>query len=280
MRWNARQFEWDLSQRCLIMGIVNVTPDSFSDGGRYLDTEAALTHARRLVDEGADILDIGGESTRPGADPVGVDEECRRVLPAIEALAKEFPQVALSIDTSKAAVARSATEAGAAIINDVTGLKGDPDMAGVAADCGAGLVLMHMQGEPRTMQAAPVYKNAVAEIAAFLECQGCLAVEAGVARECLAFDPGIGFGKGLDHNLQILKRLDAFQCYGQPVLLGVSRKSFIGKLLGEDEIEMRQWPTIALTSHAVEQGVRIVRVHDVLPNVQATRMTEAIVRAT
>ena len=161
MRWNARQFEWDLSRRCLVMGIVNVTPDSFSDGGRYLDTQAALVHARRLVAEGADILDIGGESTRPGADPVGVDEECRRVLPAIEVLVKEFPHVALSIDTSKAAVARAATEAGAAIINDVTGLMGDPEMVHVVADVGAGLVLMHMQGEPRTMQAARIsWRNA------------------------------------------------------------------------------------------------------------------------
>ncbi len=279
MLWNARQFEWDLSRRCLIMGIVNVTPDSFSDGGRYLDTEAALAHARRLVVEGADILDIGGESTRPGADPVGVEEECRRVLMAIEVLAKEFPQVALSIDTSKAAVARAAIEAGAAIINDVTGLKGDSEMPSVAADCGAGLVLMHMQGEPRTMQASPTYEDVIGEIAAFLECQGQLAMEAGVARQCLAFDPGIGFGKGLEHNLQILKRLDAFQCYGQPVLLGVSRKSFMGKLLGEDGIEARYWSTVALTSQAVEQGASIVRVHDVLPNVQAARMTEAILQA-
>ena len=272
-------WQWDLSQRCLIMGILNVTPDSFSDGGQFVDLDQAVAHAKAMVDEGADILDIGGESTRPGAQPVGALEERDRVIPVIEAILSELPDVTLSIDTSKASVAGAAMARGAHIINDITGLTGDPDMASIAASAGAGLVLMHMRGQPRTMQAAPNYEDAVSEVRAFLECQGRLAIDAGVAEVCLAYDPGIGFGKALQHNLQILKHLDAFQIDERPVLLGVSRKSFIGKVLETSRMEARKWPTVALTSHAIERGVRIVRVHDVLPNAQAARMTEAILRA-
>ena len=279
MRWKARQFDWDLSHRCLIMGILNVTPDSFSDGGQFLDLSTAVDHAAAMVAEGADILDIGGESTRPGAVPVDADEECRRVLPVIRALAQAFPKVALSIDTSKARVALESIDAGAHIINDVTGLLGDPEMATAAAETGAGLVIMHMKGKPRTMQASPSYQDAVGEVQAFLKCQGQVAVDAGVDQACLAFDPGIGFGKALEHNLQLLQRLEAFQIIGQPVLLGVSRKSFMGTVTASTSLDTRKWPTVALTSHAIEQGVRIVRVHDVLPNAQAARMTEAILQA-
>ncbi len=261
------------------MGILNVTPDSFSDGGRFLARDAALDQARAMVREGADILDVGGESTRPGAESVGVDEEMRRVIPVIEAIVKEFPETAVSVDTSKAPVAEAAVAAGAQIINDVTGLTGDSGMVRVAAESKAGLVLMHMQGEPRTMQAAPAYEDPVAEVRAFLECQGRLAMEGGVEQCRLAFDPGIGFGKALSHNLQILHRLDAFQLWDCPVLLGASRKSFIARVLGVEEMEARYWPTVALTAYAVEQGVRIVRVHDVLPNRQAARMIEAVRQA-
>lgn len=260
------------------MGILNVTPDSFSDGGRFMDRDQALQQAERMVLEGADILDIGGESTRPGAAEVAAEEEQSRVIPIIRALRKAHPDTALSIDTSKAAVAEAAIEAGAEIINDVTGLVGDPAMAGVAAATGAGLVLMHMKGVPRTMQVAPKYDDPVAEVREFLEGQGRRAHEAGVAHEHLVFDPGIGFGKGLEHNLQLLKHLDQFGIGGRPVLLGASRKSFISKVLETElnDLESRYWPTVALTAHAVGQGVRVVRVHDVKPNKEAARMMEAV----
>lgn len=279
MIWRARNLEWDLSHRCLIMGILNVTPDSFSDGGQFLDEEAALRHARVMVEQGADILDIGGESTRPGAKPVGEEEEKARVLPVIRAILSEFPSAVVSIDTSKAPVAEAAIAAGACIINDVTGLKADPGMARVAAAGKAGLVLMHMKGQPRTMQVAPVYEDVLAEVGTFLEEAIVRAMEAGVEETCLAVDPGIGFGKTQQHNLEILRHLDAFGIRGRPVLLGVSRKSFMAKILETDCLKARRWPTVALTSYAIERGARIVRVHDVLPNVQAARMTEAILKA-
>ena len=261
------------------MGILNVTPDSFSDAGRYLHPDKALAHASDLVDQGADIVDFGGESTRPGASPVSAGEEADRVLPVIEAFLAEFPEVPVSIDTSKASVARAAVRAGARIINDVTGLTGDPEMIHVAASTGAGIVVMHMRGRPQTMQRAPRYRDVLREVRAFLLCQGRRAIEAGLAKECLAFDPGLGFGKTLDHNLQILKHLGAFGFWQRPVLLGASKKSFIGKVLQSDCLATRKWPTVALTSYAIEQGARIIRVHDVRPNVQAARMTEAILRA-
>lgn len=280
MKWRAREREWDLSRRGLIMGILNVTPDSFSDGGRFLDVAAALDHARSMVREGADILDIGGESTRPGATPVGEEEERKRVLPVVEALVAEFPEVALSVDTTKSGVATAALQAGAHIVNDISGLTGDPAMGRVAAEHGAGVVLMHMQGKPRTMQMAPRYEDVIAEVRDFLGRQAEVAVAAGLSREQLVFDPGIGFGKALEHNLEILRCLEAFQLLGgQRLLLGVSRKSFIGKLLGSAEMEARKWPTVALTAHGMECGVRIFRVHDVRPNVHAVRMTEAILVA-
>ncbi len=275
MIWKTAHRTFDLTRRGLIMGVLNVTPDSFSDGGQFTGPDAAVARARMMEADGADIIDIGGESTRPGAAAVPAEEELRRILPVVRAV-REATGCAISIDTMKAAVAAAACAAGAEIINDISGCRFDPDMAAVAAAAGAGLVLMHMRGNPQTMQIDPVYHDVVAEVQAGLrESQG-LALAAGNARECLVFDPGIGFGKSLDHNLAILRRLEAFGLEGRPVLLGVSRKSFIGRILGSSDPADRAWPTVALTSWAREKGARILRVHDVRENVQALRMTEAI----
>jgi dihydropteroate synthase len=260
------------------MGIVNVTPDSFSDGGLHATTDAAVAHALRLADEGADIIDIGGESTRPGAAPVSSADEIARVLPVLKAL-RPLTSAALSIDTMKADVAAAAIAAGADIINDVSGLSFDPLMAATAAASKAGLVLMHMQGTPRTMQLRPGYSDAIAEISDALRHAMNLATAAGVHPDAIALDPGIGFGKRLEDNLAILRHPDAFSLDGRPVLLGVSRKSFIGQLTGSPTPASRDWPTVALTSLARERGARILRVHDVLPNAHALRMTEAILAA-
>lgn len=257
------------------MGIVNVTPDSFSDGGLFATVDAALLHARRLIAEGAAIIDVGGESTRPGAAEVEEAEELRRVLPVISRLAAEFPDLILSVDTCKAAVAEAAVAAGARVINDVRGFR-DPEMISVAAGSGAGVVVMHMQGTPRTMQSDPVYTDLHGEITAFFRERLGALLSAGVAVEAIVFDPGIGFGKTLAHNLAILRDLDRFTVDDRPILLGVSRKSFLAKLTGSDRIEDRAWGTVAVTSHAREQGVRLHRVHEVKANLEALRMTEAI----
>lgn len=257
------------------MGIVNVTPDSFSDGGRFLDTGRAVEHALELISEGADILDIGGESTRPGAEPVAEAEEIRRVIPVIRAL-RAVTQTLISIDTMKASVARAALEAGADIINDVTGLRGDPAMLRVAADSDAGLVVMHMIGTPQTMQKQPEYSHVVREVQDYFTARlHCLEHE-GIDTQRVVLDPGFGFGKTLEHNLDLMRGLPELMAAGRPLLVGVSRKSMIARLIESDDIEDRDWPTVALTSHAREQGARIVRVHEVRPNVQAMRMTEAI----
>ena len=274
MTWKTPRRTLDLTQRGLIMGVLNVTPDSFSDGGSYFDPDIAVARAAEMESEGADILDIGGESTRPGAEAVSLKEELRRVIPVVRAV-RARTQCLISIDTMKSAVAAAAIEAGADIINDISGLRADPDMAAIAAGTGAGLVLMHMQGTPRTMQDQPVYQDVVNEIQASLRLCMDAALTAGVAREAIVLDPGIGFGKALEHNLTILRRLEAFSLDGRPVLLGVSRKSFIGKITGSAD---RKWPTVALSSYAREKGVRILRVHDVKENVQALRMTEAILK--
>ena len=278
MIWRARDREWDLSRRSLIMGILNVTPDSFSDGGRYRDRGMAVDHALKMIDEGADIIDIGGESTRPGAPEIPVDDEILRVLPVIESLRKHHSDIAISVDTSKALVAQQAMDAGADIINDVTGLTGDPKMARVAARTRAGLVIMHMQGNPRTMQRSPRYPQGVAKhIRDFLAGQIRAAAEAGIPVDRLALDPGIGFGKTLAHNCEILRRLEvAFRDLDRPLLLGASRKSFIGAILNTSDLSDRHWPTVALTALAIERGARILRVHAVRDNVHAARMTEAI----
>ena len=273
MIWETRGRTFDFTRRGAVMGILNVTPDSFSDGGSWLDVAAAVAHAEQMLAEGAEIIDIGGESTRPGATPVSEAEELRRVLPIIAALAGK---AVISVDTMKPAVAREACAAGAAIINDVGGLR-DPVMLEVAAETGAGVVAMHMLGNPQTMQVAPVYANVVAEVDDFF-CQiMARAVRSGVPAARLVFDPGIGFGKTVEHNLELLRRLPGIGVgMSRPLMLGVSRKSFIGKVLGSARMEDREWPTVALTSYGREHGARIFRVHEVKANVEALRMTEAI----
>jgi dihydropteroate synthase len=255
-----------------IMGVVNVTPDSFSDGGEFLDAEVAIAHARRLVDEGADILDIGGESTRPGAAPVDADEELRRVMPVLEGLAGKT----ISIDTSKAAVAREAIAAGATMVNDVTALRADAEMAGIAADAGVELCLMHMLGDPRTMQKDPRYDDVVDDIKAFLEERMAVAIAGGVAEERILLDPGIGFGKTVDHNLELLRRLDELVAIGRPVVIGTSRKSFLGKITGRDVTE-RVAATLATSVLALERGATVFRVHDVAPTADALAVAAATV---
>ena len=261
LRWNCRGRQIDLAARVQVMGVVNVTPDSFSDGGRFDSTEAAVRHALQLDAEGADILDIGGESSRPGAQAVSTDEELRRVLPVIEQLAGQT-RALLSIDTTKAAVARAAMRAGASVINDISAGRFDPDLLRVAAETGAGLVLMHMQGEPRTMQVAPHYDEVVREVRAELETRTAAALRSGVADEQVVWDPGIGFGKTLDHNLSLLQRLPELANGGRPLLVGLSRKSFLGALTGLP-VQERLAPSLAGLLLAAQRGARIVRVHDV-----------------
>lgn len=275
MIWRIGSRTLDLTHRGLIMGILNVTPDSFSDGGRFSDPSRAVEHALAMVADGADILDIGGESTRPGAEPVSEGEELRRVLPVIHAIRSQS-QVFVSIDTMKASVARAALDAGADIINDVTGLRGDAAMIQLAAETGCGLVAMHMIGDPQTMQNEPRYENVVAEVRSYLEERLCVLTRAGIAAERIVLDPGFGFGKTLEHNLTLLRHLPELWIEERPLLIGVSRKSMIGQVLHSTDIADRYWPTIALTSYAREQGARIIRVHEVKPNAQALRMTEAI----
>jgi dihydropteroate synthase len=258
-----------------LMGIVNVTPDSFSDGGSFLDADAAIAHARTLALEGADILDVGGESTRPGAEPVSAEEELRRVLPVLEGIAASPERPLMSIDTSKASVARAALATGADIVNDVTALRADPAMVEVIADSGSQCCLMHMLGEPRTMQSrvgGPRYNDVVDEVKAFLEDRLSFAVAAGVREELVMLDPGIGFGKTIAHNLELLGRLDELVAIGRPVLVGTSRKSFLGRIAaaaaGEVEpVEVaRRLPgTIATNVLALERGASVFRVHDVAP---------------
>lgn len=257
------------------MGILNVTPDSFSDGGRFAASEAALLQARRMIAEGAAIIDVGGESTRPGAAPVPAAEEILRTRPVIEALRAEWDGW-ISIDTTKAAVAAAALAAGADIVNDVSGLRADPEMAALCATSGCAICVMHRQGTPRTMQQAPHYQDVVAEVCAFFKEREASLSDAGINPLSLCFDPGIGFGKTLEHNLALLRALDRLAPQTRPLLLGLSRKSFIGKLLGDDSMACRDWPTIALTARAREQGVMLHRVHEVRPNLQAIRMVEAI----
>jgi dihydropteroate synthase len=256
-----------------VMGVLNVTPDSFSDGGRFVGPEAALEHARRMVAEGAAIIDIGGESTRPGAEPVAEQEELRRVIPVIEAIAAELSAV-ISIDTRKPVVMEAAVAAGAGMINDVCALRTEGALE-AAARLGVPVCLMHMQGEPRSMQAAPHYDDVVAEIRDFLSERAAACVRAGIARHRLLIDPGFGFGKGLEHNLQLLKHLEVFAALGFPMVVGVSRKSLIGAVLDVAAAE-RLYGSIALAAIAVWQGAAIVRAHDVTATVQAIKMTAAV----
>jgi dihydropteroate synthase len=253
----------------VIMGIVNVTPDSFSDGGLFLDADAAVEHGRRLAAEGAAILDVGGESTRPGADPVPEDEERRRVIPVVERLAADGGDVRLSIDTTKAPVARAAIDAGASIVNDVSAFRFDAELAAVVAEAGSDCCLMHMLGEPRTMQVDPRYDDVVSDVKAFLEERLAFAVAEGVEEERVWLDPGIGFGKTVEHNLELLRRLDEIVAIGRPVVVGTSRKSFLGKLAGGRDEGERVPGTIATNVLALERGATVFRVHDVAQNADA-----------
>jgi dihydropteroate synthase len=257
------------------MGVVNVTPDSFSDGGEFLDPQAAIAHGRQLDSDGAHILDIGGESTRPGAEPVDADEELARVLPVIEGLAGANARI--SIDTTKVEVARRAVEAGASIVNDVSAFRFDPALAELVAQLEVDCCLMHMLGEPRTMQDDPRYDDVVADVKAFLEERMAFAVAAGVPEERIWLDPGIGFGKTLEHNLELLRRLDEIVAIGRPVVVGTSRKSFLGKLTGRGEKE-RLPGTIATNVIALERGARIFRVHDVAEAADALAVAAATLR--
>jgi len=270
----CRQFTFSFPRPTLVMGIVNVTPDSFSDGGRYLDSTAAIAHGVELVRQGADLLDIGGESTRPGASPVPEAEELRRVLPVIEGLAREV-SVPLSVDTRKPAVARAALQAGACLVNDVAANRDDPTMWRVVADAQAGYVCMHMQGTPQTMQLGPVYADVVREVDEFFAERQARLRRAGVADEHVVLDVGIGFGKTVQHNLQLLRGLATFKKHARPLLLGVSRKSFLGHLTGAD-VTARLPGSLAAACWAVTQGVHLIRTHDVAETVQAVRVTEAV----
>jgi dihydropteroate synthase len=259
----------------VLMGVVNVTPDSFSDGGLFLEADAAIEHGRRLAREGAAVLDVGGESTRPGAEPVAEEEERRRVLPVIEGLADAGARI--SIDTTKLAVAREALDAGAEIVNDVSAFRQSPELAGLVAERGAGCCLMHMLGEPRTMQEDPRYDDVVSEVKGFLEERLAFALDSGVAEERIWLDPGIGFGKTVAHNLELLRRLDEIVAIGQPVVVGTSRKSFLGKLTGGRPEDERLPGTIATNVLALERGASVFRVHDVAAVADALRVAAATV---
>ncbi|MGN6556672.1 MAG: dihydropteroate synthase [Solirubrobacterales bacterium] len=256
-----------------LMGVVNVTPDSFSDGGLYLDPEAAIAHGLELAEAGAEILDVGGESTRPGADPVSAEEELRRVVPVIRGLSGSPPRI--SVDTSKAAVAAAALDAGAEIVNDVTALRGDAEMAGLCAERGVTVVLMHMLGEPRTMQEDPRYEDVVNEVKAFLAERLEAAVVAGIDEERVWLDPGIGFGKTAAHNLELLRRLSELRELGRPLVIGTSRKSFIGRIDGSPA-DQRLGGTIASSVLAAAEGAEVLRVHDVAEARQALTVAAAI----
>ncbi len=262
-----------------VMGVINVTPDSFSDGGRYLDRDLAIEQGVHLELEGAEMLDIGGESTRPGASPVAAELELERVLPVIEGLVARGVRAQLSIDTSKASVAAAALGAGATLVNDITALRGDPEMAALIAAAGADCCLMHMLGEPRTMQRDPHYEDVVDDVKAFLVARTELAIAHGIAEQRILLDPGIGFGKTVEHNLELLRRLDEIVAIGRPVVIGTSRKSFLGRLTGGKSPEERLPATIATNVLAFERGARVFRVHDVGPVFDALRVTAATVGA-
>jgi dihydropteroate synthase len=259
-----------------VMGVVNVTPDSFSDGGTFLHPAAAIAEARGMVEEGAAIIDVGGESTRPGSEGVSLEEELQRVEPVLHALL----DVPRSIDTSKAEVARRALQAGAVMVNDVTALRGDPDLAGVVADADAYVCLMHMLGEPRTMQEDPRYDDVVSEVISFLEERLAFATEAGIAEDHICLDPGIGFGKTVEHNLELLGRLDEIVALGRPVLVGASRKRFLGRVLGDPDAATGPVAAgIAVAVLAYERGASIVRAHDVREHVAALKAAQAVVES-
>src|SRR5919107_1385104 len=260
----------------VVVGILNVTPDSFSDGGNFLHPEAAAERAATMLDEGADMLDVGGESTRPGSDPVSQEEEVRRVVPVLKRILSVRPEAVISVDTYRSGTATAALEAGASLVNDVTALRGDPRMASVIQEAGCPVILMHMQGEPKTMQKEPQYQDVVREVSDFLAERAEYAVAAGVRPEHIIVDPGIGFGKNLEHNLALLSNLDAIVDLGFPVLIGASRKSFIERITGEQEARDRVSGTVATTVLAFERGAKFFRVHDVAANREALAVAEAV----
>lgn len=264
-------------RRTLVMGVLNVTPDSFSDGGRYLQKDAALRRALDMAASGADIIDVGGESSRPGAEPVPLEEELRRVLPVIADLARE-PGLIVSVDTRKAEVARAAIEAGAAMVNDISAMTADPDMAPVVAASGVAVCLMHMQGTPQTMQVAPAYGDVVTDVREYLRERAAAARAAGIAEDRIIVDPGFGFGKTLEHNLEMLRRLREFTDLGYPILVGTSRKSMLGALLGGAPPEDRTEGTAATVALAVANGASMVRVHDVREMWRVVCVADAVVR--
>ena len=273
---NCRGKQLSFGPRTLIMGILNVTPDSFSDGGSYLDVAAAISHAKEMVEDGADIIDIGGESSRPGASPASTEEELARVLPVVEGLVDEI-SVHVSIDTCKSEVARRSLEAGAHIVNDITALQGDAEMAKVVVEMNAGVILMHMSGTPRTMQHSPVYNDVVSEVSSWLQRRIEEAETGGIPPDRIVIDPGIGFGKTVDHNLEILRRLGEFRHLNKPILIGTSRKSFIGKIL-DLPVNNRIEGTAATITWAIAHGADMVRVHDVKTMRRVARMTDALYR--
>ena len=265
--------------RPLVMGVLNVTPDSFSDGWDFLDPGRAAARAATMLDEGAHVIDVGGESTRPGSDPVSPAEEARRVVPVVQEIMAERPDAIVSIDTYRAGTAEAALEAGARVVNDVTALRGDPRLADVVAGAGCPVVLMHMLGEPKTMQRDPRYDDVVREVRAFLAARAERANEAGVEEENVILDPGIGFGKTLEHNLALLNDLDSIVELGFPVLVGASRKSFIGRITGVEEAKDRLFGTVAANVIAYERGATLFRVHDVRANREALAVARAVLNA-
>ncbi len=272
--WRAGRYEIECGRRTLVMGVLNVTPDSFSDGGRFYDHEAAVAQGLRMAEEGADLLDVGGESTRPGSDPVPAGEERERVVPIVKRLAAEV-DVPLSIDTRKAEVAAAALEVGATIVNDVSA-GGDPQMFEVVRESGAGLVLMHMKGEPKTMQREPHYEDVVAEVRDYLRERAAFAEAAGIRREGIAIDPGLGFGKTTRHSLVLMKETAVLATIGYPLLVGPSRKSFVGDALGGLPLDRRALGTVGASAYMAAHGAHIVRVHDVREHVEALRVVDAI----
>ena len=275
--WKIGDRIFDLSRQGLIMGVLNITPNSFSDGGNFFDAENAVAHGLRMAAEGAHLIDVGGESTRPGAEAVAPEEELRRVIPVVEQLRRKS-EVIISIDTSKADVARAAIRAGASIVNDVTGGRGDQEMMPLIAETKSAFIIMHMQGIPQTMQIAPQYTNVVSEVFDFFRQQYARAIVYSIDPMAIAFDPGIGFGKTLEHNLELLAQLERLRACDRPIVIGVSRKSFLGKLINSEQMSDRLAPAVALTSLLRTRGADVLRVHDVKENVNALKMTEAILQ--
>lgn len=275
MRLTFREFSLDFSRKTYIMGILNVTPDSFTDGDRFFHKDSAIAHGLKMVEDGADIIDVGGESTRPGSEPVSIKEELRRIIPVIESLSKRI-NVPISIDTYKSDVARRALDAGASIVNDISGLRFDPDMPKVVAGYNVPVVIMHIKGTPKNMQVNPLYEALIPEIIDYLRIGIRLAMNSGVKEDMIIIDPGIGFGKTFEHNLEILKNLREFTLLEKPLLVGPSRKAFIGKILNDATILERLEGTAAAVAVSIMNGANIVRVHDVKEMVKVARMTDTI----